>query len=75
MIDGDGVIYLLANQSDATEDQTLFAVTPEGVVKWSLPIPGPLPGVHQGGLAFGSDGTLYVAGFPNDTLTAIGEAH
>ena len=31
-----------------------------------------MPGVEQGALAFGSDGTLYVAAFPNDMLYAIG---
>jgi outer membrane protein assembly factor BamB len=68
VVDGNGSIYILANATaDAGEDQTLFAVTAKGAIAWTLP----LPGVYQGGLAFGSDGTLYVAGFPNDMLYAI----
>ena len=68
VIDGNDVIYLLANEDEGGPNQTLVAVTKEGRVEWSLP----MPGVEQGALAFGSDGTLYVAAFPNDMLYAIG---
>jgi outer membrane protein assembly factor BamB len=73
VIDGNGIIYLLADPTDSgSETANLYAVTPAGTLAWSLVLTAPLPGVHQGGLAFGTDGTLYAAVSPIDMMFAIG---
>jgi outer membrane protein assembly factor BamB len=62
-IDGAGVIYA------GTKEGELFAVNPDGSLRWRLPLPE--GGVVLIGPAIGSDGTLYVgAGF---NLYAVGQ--
>jgi hypothetical protein len=70
VVDGSGVIYFLAGGSDGGPDQSLFAVTSKGTVEWELA----LGIVRGGGLAVGSDGTIYAATVPEDILYAVGNA-
>lgn len=52
-----------------SQDRSLYAINPDGTLKWTLP-------VGEKGLSspvLGADGTIYVGSFDN-SLYAIGEA-
>lgn len=56
-IGADGIIYSVAD--NAAGGGTVFALNPDGAVKWTYSTPGGMP---DGGVVIGTDGTIYANG-------------
>ncbi|MBI4812845.1 MAG: PQQ-binding-like beta-propeller repeat protein, partial [Methanobacterium sp.] len=56
----DGTIYITSYDNSGFLDTALYAINPDGTVKWNTTIAD--AGTIYGNLAIGSDGTIYVPG-------------